>query len=40
MLKETLKNMMVDYSPTKKDLFDLACLIVIFLMAAHLEAVL
>ena len=38
MIKETCKKMVSnDYHVTKKDLFDLACLVVIFLVAAHLE---
>ena len=40
MLKETIKNMKTEYQVTKKDLFDLFCLVVIFLTAAHLEVIL
>lgn len=40
MIKETLKNMIPEYKTTKKDLFDLFCLVVVFLAAAHLEVIL
>ena len=38
MLKETFKTMLSEkYQVTKKDLFDLFCLVMIFLTVAHLE---
>lgn len=41
MLKETFKNMLSEkYQVTKKDLFDLICLVVIFLAVARLEVIL
>lgn len=37
MIKETIKNMIPAYKITKKDIFDISVLILVFLAAAHLE---
>ena len=40
MIRETIKNMRVDYKLTKKDWFDLFILVSVFLIAARLEVIL
>lgn len=37
MIKETIKAMRIEYKITKKDIFDLSVLILVFLVAAHIE---
>ena len=40
MIKETIKAMKTDHKVTKKDLFDLFCLLLVFLAVARLEVIL